>query len=69
MFRAKNLKSCGEFKPREHSAKPKEIRCMLERASPGSYLELFARRTAPGWTVWGNQVETDLLEFPPCVEG
>jgi hypothetical protein len=30
---------------------------MFERASPGPYLELFGRRSAPGWTVWGNQIE------------
>lgn len=39
----------------EHSRKPEEMRRMIELVSPGPYLELFARRPAPGWDVWGNQ--------------
>jgi N6-adenosine-specific RNA methylase IME4 len=53
----------------EHSAKPPQVREMIERASPGPWLELFARQPAVraagaapvlpvwpplGWTVWGN---------------
>jgi N6-adenosine-specific RNA methylase IME4 len=38
-----------------HSVKPESFRAMVEKASPGPYLELFARRAAPGWDVWGNQ--------------
>jgi N6-adenosine-specific RNA methylase IME4 len=29
---------------------------MVERVSVGPYLELFARRPADGWDVWGNEV-------------
>ena len=29
---------------------------LVEEASPGPYLELFARRTRLGWNHWGNQV-------------
>jgi N6-adenosine-specific RNA methylase IME4 len=47
----------------DHSAKPEQVRGMLERASPPPYLELFARIPAHRWTVWGNQVERNLL-FP-----
>jgi N6-adenosine-specific RNA methylase IME4 len=39
----------------EHSAKPEKMRQMIERVSAGPYLELFARRPAPGWDLWGNQ--------------
>jgi N6-adenosine-specific RNA methylase IME4 len=39
-----------------HSEKPQEIRALIERVSPGPFLELFARREALGWTVWGNEV-------------
>lgn len=60
-FRAQNLRSVSKFPRRQHSAKPEEIRHMIERASPGPYLELFGRRTAPGWTVFGNQVAVDLF--------
>lgn len=43
--------------PRDkHSAKPEELRSMIERVSPGPYLELFARTHAPNWDAWGNQV-------------
>lgn len=40
---------------RQHSAKPEAAQDLIERASPGPYLELFARRERPGWTVWGNE--------------
>jgi N6-adenosine-specific RNA methylase IME4 len=40
---------------REHSRKPDEQYEIIESCSPGPYLELFARGTKPGWTVWGNQ--------------
>ena len=40
---------------REHSRKPDEAYGLIERCSPGPYLELFARGARPGWTVWGNQ--------------
>jgi N6-adenosine-specific RNA methylase IME4 len=40
----------------EHSAKPEEVRCRIERLVAGPYLELFARRVVPGWTCWGNEI-------------
>lgn len=42
---------------REHSRKPDEIHGRIERLVVGPYLELFARRQRPGWTVWGNQTD------------
>jgi N6-adenosine-specific RNA methylase IME4 len=39
---------------REHSRKPDEIHDRIERLVAGPYLEMFARRRRPGWTVWGN---------------
>lgn len=60
---AKNVRSWGEFRRGEHSAKPEAIRVdVIERLSPGPRLELFARQTAPGWTCWGNQVAGTLLD-------
>jgi N6-adenosine-specific RNA methylase IME4 len=44
----------------EHSHKPEEQYAIVERCSPGPYLELFARRTRPGWDAWGNEVESDV---------
>lgn len=40
---------------REHSRKPDEQYPLIERCSPGPFLELFARGPRKGWTVWGNQ--------------
>jgi len=39
-----------------HSEKPQEFYDLVESSSPGPYLEMFARRPRPGWTVWGNEV-------------
>ena len=44
---------------REHSRKPDEFVDLIERCSPGPYLELFARGTRPGWALWGNQANDD----------
>jgi len=44
----------------EHSHKPEEQYAIIERCSPGPYLELFARRQRPGWDAWGNQVSSDV---------
>lgn len=40
---------------REHSRKPDEIYPIIERCSPGPYLELFARFPRENWTQWGNE--------------
>jgi N6-adenosine-specific RNA methylase IME4 len=40
---------------REHSRKPDELYPIIERCSPGPYLELFARHSQPGWTAWGDE--------------
>lgn len=39
-----------------HSAKPDEFYDLVERVSPGPYLEMYARRRRPGWDAWGNEV-------------
>jgi N6-adenosine-specific RNA methylase IME4 len=41
---------------REHSRKPSQLYDIIERCSPGPYLELFARHTRPGWTQWGDEI-------------
>ena len=49
------------FAPKQdHSHKPEEQYAVIERCSPGPYLELFARRKRPGWEVWGNEVASDV---------
>jgi N6-adenosine-specific RNA methylase IME4 len=40
---------------REHSRKPDEQYELIERCSPGPYLELFARHHREDWTQWGDQ--------------
>ena len=40
---------------REHSRKPDELYQIIERCSPGPYLELFARQRRPGWLAWGDE--------------
>lgn len=61
VFRDNNLKSWGEWPRGRHSSKPDQMRDLIERASPGPYLELFGRKSACGWTVFGNQVERMLV--------
>lgn len=60
-FNDRALRSWLEAKRGKHSAKPGEVREMIERASPGPYLELFGRLAVGGWTVIGNQVEEMLF--------
>ena len=51
----------------EHSRKPAEQFAIIERVSPGPYLELFARRRPESnqpWAVWGDQVASDI-----CIPG
>lgn len=38
-----------------HNAKPDAFQDMVERVSPGPYVELFARRDRLGWDTWGNE--------------
>lgn len=38
-----------------HSGKPEMFLDLVERVSPGPYLELFARRNRLGWATWGNE--------------
>ncbi|TDU06601.1 N6-adenosine-specific RNA methylase IME4 [Streptomyces sp. 846.5] len=47
----------------DHSHKPEEQYALIERLSPGPYVELFARRRPPSsrpWFVWGNEVDADM---------
>ncbi len=46
---------------REHSRKPDEQYDIIESCSFKERIELFARGTRPGWTVWGNQADADYV--------
>lgn len=43
-----------------HSAKPIETYNRIERLVEGPYLELFARNKQPGWSAWGNEIQSDI---------
>jgi N6-adenosine-specific RNA methylase IME4 len=45
-----------------HSEKPDVIRELLERASPGPRLEIFARKLNRGWYSWGHEIAEPLIE-------
>jgi N6-adenosine-specific RNA methylase IME4 len=61
-FNDHSLKSWLECDRGQHSAKPEQVRSYIERASPGPFLELFGRRAATGWAVWGNQIEQNIFD-------
>jgi len=61
-FNNHSLMSWGQFDRTKHSAKPEAIRAQIESASPGPYLELFGRRPATGWTVWGNEIKLSMFD-------
>lgn len=65
---ARDIMNYFEAKRGKHSAKPLEFQELVEKASPGPYMELFSRCHADkvltgctcskcrlGWTVWGSQ--------------
>lgn len=39
-----------------HSAKPEAFYDLVEKLSPGPYVELFARRQRPGWRCFGDEL-------------
>jgi N6-adenosine-specific RNA methylase IME4 len=51
------LSNLFEARRSRHSAKPQEAYALIAEASPGPYLEMFAREPRDGWTVWGDEVE------------
>ncbi len=60
--RARNIHQVIISRVEEHSKKPDEARRRIE-ALLGDVprIELFARRPASGWDVWGNEVVSDIL--------
>jgi N6-adenosine-specific RNA methylase IME4 len=59
-FRDRGQRSWIELDRQGHSVKPEEIRSLVEKVSPGAYLELFGRIVPenPAWTVYGNELVT-----------
>lgn len=56
----RNLLALIRERSSRHSQKPEKAYELIEAASPGPRLELFARCTRPGWDVWGNEVLSDI---------
>lgn len=50
-----------------HSVKPDAFYDLVEKASPGPYLEMFARRARFGWDYWGDQ-SLGTAEVPTLAE-
>jgi len=51
-----NLTNVVHAKRSGHSRKPDEFYDHIEKASPGPYVDLFARRERPAWVCWGNEI-------------
>ena len=49
--------TCFDAPRGRHSEKPDRLFEIVEGASPGPYLEMFARRPRSGWRVWGREVD------------
>lgn len=49
-----------ETRKREHSRKPDEFYPLIEACSPGPFLEMFARRARPGWSVFGDEAAEEI---------
>ena len=45
----------------KHSEKPEKMRQLIETVSYPPYIELFARREIPGWTVWGDNIKKSIF--------
>jgi N6-adenosine-specific RNA methylase IME4 len=56
-----SLRSWIEASRGRHSEKPDAVREMIERASPGPRLEMFARKLVPGWFTWGHEIAESLM--------
>jgi N6-adenosine-specific RNA methylase IME4 len=54
--------SVHRIPPTDHSTKPEEFRLLIDMLYPtGKRLELFARRTAPGWDAWGTGLKSTII--------
>ncbi len=54
---ARSMPNIIVSRKREHSRKPDELYSIIEKCSPGPYLELFCRVPRLGWICWGDEAE------------
>lgn len=62
-FRDKRQRSWRELSRGRHSGKPETVRAIIERVSPGPYLELFGRKPVDGWVVFGDTIDRGLFDL------
>ncbi len=64
LFLDKGQRSWIEAKRTGHSSKPKVVREIIEKVSPGPYLEMYGRSrpATSAWTVYGNQFSSTLTQ-------
>lgn len=55
--------TCFEWPRGRHSEKPDAFYRLVERVSPGPYLEMFCRRPQRGWMTHGNEVNSAMPLF------
>lgn len=68
-FRDRRQRSWLELVRSRHSRKPERVRDIVERVSPGPYLELFGRNPTSGWVVFGDSIERGLFDLDvPALE-
>lgn len=53
---AKDVRQLIVSSRREHSRKPDEFYERVQRLCGGPYIELFSRKSRPGWISWGDEV-------------
>ena len=59
---AKDVRQIIDTPLEAHSKKPDEARHRIERLlGDVPRVELFARQASPGWHVWGNEVQSDIV--------
>jgi N6-adenosine-specific RNA methylase IME4 len=52
----------------EHSRKPDAMYDLIEKCSPGPFLELFARERVEGWIQGGDELDTYEQAVIPSLE-
>jgi N6-adenosine-specific RNA methylase IME4 len=62
-FQDRSQRSWIEKEKTKHSSKPEKVRKIIEKVSPGPYLELFGRKAVDGWTVFGDEVAQTLTTY------
>jgi N6-adenosine-specific RNA methylase IME4 len=62
--KVRNIRQLVEAERTIHSQKPAEVRDrIVQLCGDISRIELFARKSTPGWDAWGNEVDNDISLF------